>query len=222
MIDGFIRGVLQVRGAEAVLLVVSQVAAQGDGPFEQRVIRVGLNLAGREDPAATAKTYSEITAGAVPPEWLKGHLDLLAGLWRNEDERAALEWVITEAPSEERSAALIETIGTWANRDFDRAWAWFDKERGPFDINDSAVLDPTDSDLLSGLVRRLARTSPAEAASWSARIRPGAPRDLMLQRIVRFWTPQDKPAVAAWLDSLAIDPATRASLTEMMNKIEGP
>ncbi len=44
----------------------------------------------------------------------------------------------------------------------------------------------------------------------------------MLQRIVRFWTPQDKPAVTAWLARLNIDPATRASLTEMMNKIEGP
>lgn len=217
--EGFVRGVLQVGGPAPVLKIAGQVAAQGDGPFEQRLVRVALNLAAREDAAAAAKVLSGITAGEPPPEWLQGHIDLLAGLWRNEDDRAALEWVLSEAPSEERQIALMETIGTWANRDYDGAWAWFEAQRGPFSIDDEDVLDETDSFLLSGLVQRLARRAPAEASRWVVRIRPGEVRNKLLNRVVRFWARTEGAAAAAWVEDLVIDPSTREELETIMRKL---
>ena len=220
VVDGFVRGVLQVRGAAPILKIAQQAAAQGEGPFEQRLVRVALNLAAREDAVAASKTYSEITAGGPPPEYLKGHLDLLAGLRRNDDERGALTWVLSEAPGEERSIALTKTISTWATRDYDSAWTWFNEQRGPFSIDDTGVLEETDSVLLTGLVRKLARTSPPEASRWAMRIRPGGDRDKMLSRVVRLWSHQDKVAVAVWVDDLVIDSPTREVLEGIIRKAE--
>ena len=211
VVDGFARGVLQVRGPEALLGVARQVAASGDGTFERRMVRVILNLAAREDPEAGARAFADITRDGMP-EYLAGNVSLISSLWRNEDEQSALEWVMERSAAPDRERALMETIGTWAIRDFDAAWDWFMTNRGPIDRDDTAVFDATDSALMAGLVRRQARAQPTEAAVWVPRIRPGAARDQMLQRVARFYATEDAEGVEAWIDSLALPNGEDAEL----------
>lgn len=234
VVDGFVRGALLARGAEDVLALARAVEPNRRGAFEQRLARVALNLAGREDPQAAARLYAallresvssedaveggeEAGAGAERGAWLGGMLDRVAGLWRNQDARAALVWILTEtadAPQAERLRALSETMSTWALRDPDAAVAWFETERGALDA--TGALDPVDSALVAGLVRARSRAQPAQAGRWAARIGEGVEgvdRLALMARVARLWARQDPEATLAWLEDLPrLDERQRARL----------
>jgi hypothetical protein len=213
VVDGFVRGVLHVSGPAETLEIAKQVAPRTGGDFEKRIARVTLNLVAREDPAAAARTYSEFVAEG-PAEWLDGMLEVIAALWRNRDPQAALEWLmsLSEISGPEHSKALTKTIGTWANRDFAAAWSWLERERGA--LEGSGELAPTDSALVAGLVRRMARTRPVEAARWALRLRPESDREKMLTRVAHFWSRQDHAAASRWIDGLELSPDVRSRILQ--------
>ncbi len=211
VVDGFARGVLHAQGPQAALDIARRVDQVEQGEFAQRLTRVTLNLVAREDAPAAAALYQELVSEGTPA-WMDGTLDRVASLWRNDDPRSALEWMLGLAPTPERDRVLGETIATWGIRDFDTAWAWFEGTRGPF--SGQGVLDPTDSVLLGGLVRKMARIRSAEAADWALRLRPGAERDALLRRVSYFWSLEDPAATSRWIEGLDASPALRRELRE--------
>ena len=215
VVDGLVRGVLQVRGPGGALALMRGVDRMGEGAgeFEQRLVRVTLNLAGREDPPAAAAAYTELVEAGTPG-WLEGSLGRLAGLWRNEDLKAALDWLLDRRAGPERSKALKETVGTWANQDFEAAWEWFQADRGPF--AEGIPLSSDDSSLLTGIVRRMARNDPPEAARWVIRIHEGPQRALMVKRVASFWSRLDSEAALAWIDGLGLSKSESAHLRDLV------
>ncbi len=201
VVDGFVRGVLHTEGPEGAIGIARAVVPTGHGDFERRLAQVTLNLAGREDPVAAAGLYDELARGAAA-DLLEGSLARLAGSWCNDDPQAALEWLISQADSPERSGALSKTMGTWAIRDFDTAWAWFAKRRDSEDGD--AALDATDSKLLAGLLRRMARMRPVEASRWVTRLREASDRDGLMMRVAYFWSTIDSASALRWIDALAL------------------
>ena len=183
----------------------------GHGDFEQRLAKVTLNLAGREDPVAAAGLYDEL-ARKVAADWLEGSLARLAGSWGNDDPQAALEWLTSQPDSPERSGALGKTIGTWAIRDFDAASAWFAKGRGSAD--DDAALGATDSTILAGLLRRMARVRPAEASRWVARVRDTSDRDGLMTRIAYYWSALDPVSASQWIEGLELPAEQRGRMRQ--------
>ncbi len=212
VVDGFVRGVLHVEGPQGALAIARRIDPHESSEFEQRLARVTLNLAGREDIAAAASVYTEYVASGSP-EWLGGMLDLLARLWRSHDPRATLVWLLDLEESAERNVSLKEALGTWAIRDFDAAERWFENARGPFE--GEGPLNTTDSALLVGLVRTMARIRPAEAAGWCARIQPGPDRELMLERIANFWIREDPEAASRWIEGPSVPPSLRGGFREI-------
>ena len=213
VVDGFVRGTIHAKGPDAALSMVSEIDpfGEGAGEFEYRLARVTLNLAGREDPPAAAEAYAELTQAGTP-DWLAGSLDRMASLLRNEDPLAALEWLLQREASAERKKSLSETMATWAIRDFETAWNWFETERGPFD--GTSELEPVTSTLLSGLIRKMARTRPAEAAQWVSRLDDPSDRQKMMIRVAHFWAKEDPTAAGAWIEGLGLPSAQTRQLEE--------
>ncbi|MBY0400740.1 hypothetical protein K2X89_10620, partial [Myxococcota bacterium] len=145
--------------------------------------------------------------------WLVPNLLRIAGLLRNENPERALAWLLPKAPSAERTRGLTETAGTWAKQDFDVAWRWF--ERNATSARDpQATLTPTDSAILAGLVRRMARIRPADAAPWALRLRPESDRIEMIRRVAYFWSATDPTAADAWIERLQLDPDAMTRVRE--------
>lgn len=212
VVDGLVRGILNTRGPTALFEFVRGVGGHGSDAFHQRLVRVSLNLGGREDPVSAVALYEAVSAGGHP-DWLAGALDRVAGDWRNHDPRAALEWLVTRPESRERSEALTETMATWAIRDYDSAWAWL-SARG---LEPTALepLDATDSAIVAGILQRTARVAPEEASRWIARLPRSAPARLALtRRVAHFWAMRDLASATRWIDSLALQPAERAAVEQ--------
>ena len=206
------QGTLHRDGADGVLALARQLDPKTGGEFAQRVALAAVNLAGREDPVATATYYDELVRTGPAP-WLAGNLARIAGLLRNEDPTAALDWLLPKPEDPERARALTETMGTWAKRDFEAAWKWFEQHSAAT-RDASAPLSSTDSALLAGLVRRMARTRPAEAAPFAVRLRPESDRVEMLRRVAYFWSMSDPAAADRWLTGLELKDVERAQISE--------
>lgn len=205
VVDSLVQGFLHARGPDAAIELARTLGPEAGDEFAQRVIRTTLDLAGREDPEAAAAYYDALVATAPPEPWLAPTLVQLAGLIRNTNPEAALEWLLPKAEGPERSRALMETMGTWAKRDFDAAWQWFEST-GEATKDPKATLSPTESTLLAGLVRRLARLRPQEAATWAVRLRPGPDRIEMLRRVAYFWSATDSAGADEWIATLDLRP----------------
>ncbi|MBK7948533.1 MAG: hypothetical protein IPK00_07250 [Deltaproteobacteria bacterium] len=213
VIDALIRGVLHTRGADGTFELARRVDPKTGGEFAQRVAQTALNLAGRSDPRAAAAYYDELAGTAPAAPWLVSNLPRIAGLLRNESPELALDWLLPKAPGPERTRGLMETAGTWAKLDFDAAWAWFE-QHAESARDAQAELSPTDSAVLAGLVRRMARIRPVQAAPWALRLRPESDRVEMLRRVAYFWSASDAPAADAWIAGLALDANDLARIRE--------
>lgn len=210
VVDGLVRGVLNTRGPEALFAFVRSVDDRGGDAFHQRLVRVSLNLGGREDPLGAVGLYDEVAAGGHP-DWLAGALDRVAGDWRNQDPKAALEWLLAKPESRERDEALAKTMATWAIRDYDAASAWL-TARG-LEPTAAEPLGSTDAAVVAGLLQRTARIAPEEASRWIARLPRTDPARLALtRRVAHFWAMRDPTAATRWIDSLALQPAERAAV----------
>lgn len=213
IVDGLVRGVLHARGAEGAFALAESVDPAKGGEFAQRLAETTLNLAGRNDPAAAARFFDSVLARAPEAVWLPEALPRVAGLLRNGDPTTALAWLLEKPASPQRTRALFETAATFAKRDFDSAWAWF--ERNAESVKSGASeLSPTDSAILSGLMRRMARIRPAQAAPWAVRLRPESNRLEMLRRVAYFWSALDSTAADAWIATLVLTPDALARVRE--------
>ncbi|MEZ4281515.1 MAG: hypothetical protein R3F21_18070 [Myxococcota bacterium] len=212
VVDALVGGVLHARGTDGALALARAGEPHGPRVFDRQVTLATLALVGREDAKQAAAYYDELLR-PEPTPWLTPQLVPLAGLMRNDDPRAALEWLLPKSDGPERTRALKETMGTWARRDFDAARAWFEA-RGTSDPSTMGALSPTDSTLLSGLVRRQARVQPSEAAAWAVRLRPESDRLEMLRRVAYFWSMKDPAAADAWLATLVLSDAERAPIAD--------
>jgi hypothetical protein len=213
VVDALVGGVLHAQGVEGAVALARAGDPRGERAFDRQVTLAVLSLGGRENAVRAAAFYDELLEPAPPPPWLAGQIVPLAGLLRNDDPEAALDWLLPKPEGAERIQALTETMGTWARRDFDAAWTWFEA-RGALEASDGAALSPTDSALLAGLVRRQARIRPSEAAAWAVRLRPESDRLEMLRRIAYFWSMSEPAAADAWLETLSLSEAERASVAE--------
>ncbi len=213
VVDALIRGALHSQGPKGVIELARRVDPTNGGPFARSVAHTALSLAAREDAEAAAAYYDTLVP-ANPPPWLAGELVRIAGLLRNTRPERALEWLMPKPAGPERTQALMETTGTWAKRDFEAAWAWFEAHREPTAAEGGGELSETDSALLTGLVRRMARIRPEAASSWAPRIRSASDRVEMLRRVAYFWSARDARAADAWIAGLALPDAERARLLE--------
>ena len=211
VVDGLVRGLLHVQGPRGVFDVASRVDPRNASPFDQRLVRVSLNLAGREDPVGAARFYEALSRDQ-DIDWLKGTLVRIAGVYRNNDPRGALEWLLTLRESAEQRLALTETMGTWAIREFDAAWAWFEEREIAAAADEP--LSAIDSALLTGLVRRMARTKPEQASTWAPRIRPGEDRVEMIRRVAYFWSMADADAAMGWVAGLELEQGARKRIEQ--------
>ncbi|MFO0688242.1 MAG: hypothetical protein U0900_06000 [Myxococcota bacterium] len=213
VVDAWVRGVLHVRGPAGTFELASRVDPGIEGEFATRVIQTALNLAGRSDPEAAAAFFDGAAAKPTAGPWLTAELPRIAGLLRNQSPQNALAWTLRQAESPERTRALRETAATWAKLDFDAAWSWFEANATSA-RNPSQELSPTDATVLTGLVGRMARIRPAEAAPWALRLRVGPERVEMIRRVAYFWSAQDAGAADAWIEGLTLSPEDLARVRE--------
>ncbi len=211
VVDPLVQGVLRRSGAAEAIRLAEQLDPRSGDAFAQSIVRGTIDLAALEDPQATAAYYVDVMK-AGPAPWLVGSLTHLARAMRNEDPKGALEWLLTRPESPERTLALKESMGIWAKRDLDASWIWFQSHRAASVGGEASPLTPTDSTLLEGVLRRMARVRPEEAAQWVIRLLPESDRIEMLRQVAYFWSRNDRAAADRWIASLVLNPAERAQV----------
>jgi hypothetical protein len=211
VVDGYVRGVLHVSGPEAMFVLARSTDLEDD--FEQRLARVTLSLTAREAPEQAAGFYAELTTEDSAPDWLDGMLERLVVAWRNEDPQASLEWLVGREPGPERSRALASTMADWGIRDLPSAWKWFSSTRGG--QNTAVELGRDDALMLLGLLPKMARVRPEEAAAWVTRLEPSIEQRKMQARIAKFWSRADAQAASGWIETLEAPPPHLARLREI-------
>jgi hypothetical protein len=171
------------------------------GEFEQRLMRVALNLGARESPLAASQAYADLE-GSQPPPWLHGALLNIAHPWSETEPAAAIEWLLERTPSRERTLALKETMRGWALVDLDAAWTWWSTR------TDWTTALPGDesprSIVLTALLRRMAQVRPAEAARWIETVERTAPRRTLILRIAHFWALRRPAQAMSWIEGLTL------------------
>lgn len=217
VIDGLVRGILHAQGPAGALQMARTLDPETDakkgGEFAQKVIQTTLDLAGRDDPKAAVAVYEAFAGAAAPPAWLASSLGPLAGQIGNSDPEAAAEWLLPMPDGPQRSRALMEAMASWADRDLDAAWAWFE-QKSPSASDPKLELSPTESSLLAGLLRRMARVRPADAARWSIRLRPESNRIETFRRVAYFWSGTDASSADEWISTLNLGPTELARVRE--------
>ncbi len=211
VVDGLVRGVLHVGGPEAVLEVARARPVALDDPFDRRVARVSLDLVVREDPAGAAAYYAELTRDGIP-EWLLPTIPRMAEIWRNRDPEGALEWLLSVASAPERDQAVGRTMADWAIRDLSAAVEWLETYLAGVALADGARLAPPDSLLVAGVLPKLSRVRPEDAAAWVVLLPDGPGRDALMHRVARQWSVADPAAADGWISRLDVTEAQRAAL----------
>lgn len=213
-VEALVRGLIHAEGAEAVFALARSLDPQTGGKFPRRLARTTLDLAGREDPVAASRYYDELVAAGPTSPWLDGSLAAIAGLLRNETPEAAIAWLGPKGESPERNRALTETMAAWAKRDLDAAWSAFEAGHGDAIADPARALTATESAQLAGILQRMARVRPEQAAPLALRLRTRSERIEALRRVAYFWSMKAPAEVDRWLTSLDLDGPDRARVDE--------
>ncbi len=208
VVDGLVRGVLHVAGPEGVVALIGDLEGFETDEFNQRLIRVGLDLVTREDPSKAGTAFLTLSEEGVA-DWLEPSISRIAQIWRNQDPQAATVWLMSVPESEARDEALTRTVADWGIRDFEQARAWVDQQVTQSPDAEGEFLATPESLLVLGLLPRLSRVEPRAAASWAERLPPGPRRIQMLQRVGRHWLRKDRSEALAWIDELDLTPQQR-------------
>jgi hypothetical protein len=116
------------------------------------------------------------------------------------DPAIAAKWSAT-LPDEERTVALAESVGMWAQQDPAAAGQWLASYDGPG--RDVAV---------QGFTLNVASKDPATALSWAATISDPELRASSEQRIAGDWLKQNPQAAAAWIQNSSLPPEEKTRL----------
>ena len=216
VVDSFVRGVLQAAGPEAAIKLAREMEPNTQSDFEQRFARVTLNLVAREDSAAAVELYDSFISEGTPAWMEEDVLDRLVEVWRNNDPKAPVIWLIEHEATAQRDRLLTRAMAMWGIHDMDSAWKWFEETR--VSAESPRILQGVDALMLTGLFSKLARKRPVEASEWVMRLPPGPNRNAMLLRVAKFWSHEDESALANWIDGLEIAPKLRAELRQTSSR----
>ncbi|MFP8871259.1 MAG: hypothetical protein VCB43_07440 [Myxococcota bacterium] len=217
-VDGFVRGALHAEGAEALIERVVSLDPDQGGEFEQRLTRVALNLAARENPLAASQAYADLEK-SLTSDWLHGALLNIARPWSETEPAAALEWLISRTPSPERTLALKEIIRGWAIVDLGAAWQWWSTRTDwPQALPGE---EPSRSIVLTALLRRMAKVQPHEAARWVHEVEKAGPRQTLLLRIAHFWALRDATEAKNWIGDLTLPDDQAAQAMDAIGRASG-
>jgi hypothetical protein len=212
VVDGYVRGIMQIDGLEAAIETARQGDPHSGNPFDQRLARVTLNLVGDQDPALAARYFEELAGEDEPPEWMGGVLDRLAWRWRSiHDPEAAMVWLRSLPDWPQRRKVLTNTAAEWAQQDLDGAWAWFEQN---VETGGSGLLPAPDSAVLAGLVRWTVRTRPQEVTAWVLRLREEDDREALLRGVAYYLALQDRATADAWIEGLGLPRSAAGPLRE--------
>lgn len=208
-VDGFARGTLALLGPEAMADRISELEETGGDAFERRLVLSSIGLIANERPEQAARLYAHF-AGASPPVWLEGGLELIASPWSVRDPRAAIDWLLEQADRPQRTVALKNTMRAWTLQDLDAAWGWWQEQVSQADAR--GVAQPAlRSILLAPALRTLARVRPVEAAEWVEQVGQPANRQVLVLRVAHFWAQLDVKAASDWVHGLDLAPEDAAA-----------
>jgi hypothetical protein len=117
----------------------------------------------------------------------------VATRWAKSNPVAAMEWLSTIAPGQNRDDAVTETYRRWLGRDPTRAKAWLEEN---VRASDQRWLEPA----MSLYAHEISLDAPAEAAAWAQEmVHDPELRVAAIANPVRSWLLQDEAAARDWV-----------------------
>lgn len=116
----------------------------------------------------------------------------IARWWAMEDGEAALVWLSSEPPGQERDVAVRNAVDSWIKSDREAASAWLTSQW-------TDGVDPWLQPAIPVYVRHRSQTNPADALRWAGMISDEKERTIWSVRAARLWRKQDETAAEAWL-----------------------
>jgi len=193
----FSRKAIQRNGPEAIARWAEAIPDE-DATFKLYAFRqLGSELALADPDAASA--------------WCDAHCDgpfgnnvraLIAQRWAQEDGRAAMEWLSTAPPGEERDRAVKGAYQGWFRHDREGLAAWV-AEMGADGV------EPWFQPALELLAIWTGATHPLDGIKWAEAITDDGTRERALVTVARNWRKRDASAADAWIDQSPLSEAAR-------------
>jgi hypothetical protein len=135
--------------------------------------------------------------------------DRIASRWADKDGVAAIEWLGSGAPSEERDTAVRYCFAVWSRRAPNEALPWAQKKltANPKE----AWVEP----IRPIYARMLGRTRPVDALAVASELTGPVERESITVEILRYWRQKDEAEAEAWLKTSKLSP-------EMLDRVRAP
>jgi len=213
-LEDYIRDLGPGISQQRALRVFAHKAIQRNGP--EALARWAESI---PDEGATFKLYafrqigSELALAdpAAARAWCDAHCDgpfgnnvrtLIAQRWAEHDGRAAMEWLSTAPPGEERDHAVKGAYQGWFRRDRQGLAAWM-AAVGPDGV------EPWLQPALEGYAIWAGAKDPLEGMKWAAAITDGATRERTFVSVARNWRKRDASAADAWIEQSPLSEEAR-------------
>jgi hypothetical protein len=141
--------------------------------------------------------------------------DRIAGRWAVEDGAAALEWLATGLPSEDRDVAIRSSYAVWARRAPDEALPWMKAKL------ESASPEPWLEAILPIYARVLGKSvDPVQGVAVAAKLPGPMERDSITVEILRYWRQRDEAAAEAYLKTAKLSDEVLERVRAPQTKVE--
>lgn len=155
VVDGYCRGLVQAEGPEALLELLRGLDPALEGPFEQRLARVGMMILATHRPEASGMLLSEFLPEGEDEErqvFFSPVVPRVTASWQEQEFVAPADWLVTLPPIRVRNSALAGLLRDWRLMAPEEMEQWLD----------ASSLDAT---LKADLRRALARHEAAAESS---------------------------------------------------------
>lgn len=166
-----------------------------------------MSIVARSDPERAAAWYGE----EGYQDFVRGDaMALIVTEWIKHDPIKALEWAITQPPSDDRDAAVRGAVYRWQMDDSETSEPWLREN----------LTDPAMEVAIYPFAQWLVYQNPVEALAWGLRVPDRSERYFVVQQSFIRWRREDQVAAMDWLEKTDLPKDLRREIDGLI-QLEG-
>jgi hypothetical protein len=204
----YFRIVIQTQGTQVAMRWAESLPEDSsEQSFKQDAFRRLIDVVSQFDIEAAAE-FCRIHCNGPYGKNMRG---IIGRNWALRDAPAALAWLSTALPGNDRNLAVRLTYGLYAWNDPAAAMRWMEAKT-------TGQPEPWIAPAYPIYARLLAENAPVEAIRWLERIEDVEDREQALVGVLRVWRSHDPAAAQAWLDQSPLSEKAREKVRRLVRQ----